>query len=305
MQIGFGLPVSGSWATPGNQVEVARRAEDLGYASLWTFQRLLSPEGPEGPVLAPPYHSVLDPLVSLAHVAGVTKRIRLGVAVVNMPFQAPAVLAKQLATLDVLSGGRLDAGLGLGWMHEEFEATGASFAARGRRGAEYIRCLRAIWSDPVVELDGEFYRVPRARIEPKPVQRPGPPILIGGTAEPALRRAGRLADGWISSSRADLAALGESVRIIRDAACGAGRDPALLRFVTRGVVRLRDGQGENRAPLTGSLAQIRGDLGRIAELGVTELFFDLNFDPEVGSPEADPGASMDRARAILEALAPA
>src|SRR5579864_5748551 len=128
MRIGFGAPVAGAWATPLYLGSFAERAEALGYASLWSFQRLLVPEGSG---MEPVYRSVLDPMVALGYLAARTSRIRLGVAVVNLPFVSPAVLAKQAATVDVLSGGRHDLGLGIGWMPEEFEATGASLPRRG------------------------------------------------------------------------------------------------------------------------------------------------------------------------------
>jgi probable F420-dependent oxidoreductase len=293
--------VSGSWATPENMIRIARRAEELGYHSLWTFQRLLSPvDGAWGEM----YRSVQDPIVTLAFLAGHTQRVRLGIAVVNLPFVSPVVLAKQLATLDIVTGGRLDTGLGLGWAPEEFEATGADMRARGRRADEFIAVLRALWRDEVVEHAGEFYRVSRMRMEPKPVQRPHPPILLGGSALPSLRRAGRLADGWISRSRADLAAIGDSIAAIRSAAEEAGRDPAALRLVCRGSVKVRPAGNPERVPLTGSLDEIRADLDELASKGFTELFVDLNFDPEIGSPDANADASLRRADEVLEALAP-
>ena len=302
MRLGFAVPVSGSWATPANTAALARRAEELGYTSLWTFQRLLSPLDGDRPVLAPPYHQVHDPLATLAFLAGQTERARLGVAVVNLPYYAPIVLAKQLTTIDHLSAGRLDVGVGLGWQPGEFEAVGVPTARRGARGEDYLRCLRAIWTQEVVDYDGPFYRVPRARVDPKPVQQPHPPILLGGMAEPALRRAGRLAGGWISSSRADLTQIDNLIEVVRAAAEKAGRDPATLRFVCRGAVRVRTGE---RAPLVGSLDEIRQDLDDLAGKGMTETFVDLNFDPEIGSPHAEPMASVERAHEVLEALAPA
>ena len=301
MQLGFAVPISGSWVGPDRCAEIARRAEELGYASLWTFQRLLSPLDGDRPVLEPQYRSVEDPLATVAFLAGLTSRVRLGVAVVNMPYYAPLVLAKSLTTLDRLSGGRLDAGLGIGWLPQELEAVAVSPKERARRAEDFIRCLQAIWTEDVVDYEGEFYRVPRSRVDPKPVQEPHPPVLLGGTAEPALRRAGRLAAGWISSSRADLSRIDESIAVVRAAAVEAGRDPAQLRFVCRGVAKVRKGE---RAPLLGSLDEIRDDLAKLAAKGVTETFIDLNFDPEIGSPEADPAESMRRAHEVLEALAP-
>ncbi|MDQ3573459.1 MAG: TIGR03619 family F420-dependent LLM class oxidoreductase [Actinomycetota bacterium] len=282
-------------------MEIARKVEDLGYTSLWTFQRLLSPLDGEKPVLPPAYRSVHDPLATLAYLAGQTTTVRLGVAIVNMPYYSPVVLAKLLTTIDHLSRGRLDAGLGIGWSPHEFAAVGVPTAQRGARAEDFIRCLKAIWTDEVVEYEGDFYRVARSRIDPKPVQKPHPPLLLGGTAEAALRRAGRVADGWISSSRADLTRIDESIAIIRSAAVRAGRDPEELRFICRGAVKVRAGE---RAPLVGSFEEIRADLGGLGTRGITETFIDLNFDPEIGSPDADPTVSMRRAHEVLETLAP-
>src|SRR5256714_5572478 len=157
VQIGFGLPVSGAWATPENVGRFAARAEELGYHSLWTFQRVLVGTDQQ---LDPVYRSVLDPLGSLAFAAARTTRVRLGVAVVNLPFVSPAYLAKQAATLDVLSGGRLDLGLGTGWSPVEFVATGASEERRGGGAggggaglpAPWCRgggaCPRRVFTDP-------------------------------------------------------------------------------------------------------------------------------------------------------------
>jgi len=305
MRIGFGAPVSGVWATPGNLAGFTAQAEAAGYASVWTFQRLIVPEGS---AMEPVYHSVLDPLVAAGYAAAGTSRIRLGVAVVNMPYLAPAYLAKQAATVDVLSGGRLDLGLGLGWMPEEFAAAGATMAGRGARTAEYIEVMRRLWAGGVAEFHGEFYTVPAGRMAPEPVQRPGPPILLGGTVPRALERAGRLADGWVTSSRTDLSRIGEGVKTVRDAAERAGRDPAAIRIICRGVVRwgapVTVPEGGGRRMLSGSFDDIRGDTQWLAEQGVTEIFYDLNWDPLVGSPDADPTGAAARAAEILDGLAP-
>jgi alkanesulfonate monooxygenase SsuD/methylene tetrahydromethanopterin reductase-like flavin-dependent oxidoreductase (luciferase family) len=145
-------------------------------------------------------------------------------------------------------------------------------------------------------------------VEPKPVQQPHPPVLMGGSAEVALRRVGRIADGWISSSRTDLAAIGQSIEVVRSAAVEAGRDPAGLRFVVRGVVRLTDGEqadeSTERRPLQGSATQIRTDLDALAAAGVTEVFFDLNWDEGTTSAGVDPAAALQGAEHLLRTLAP-
>jgi len=305
MRIGFGAPVSGAWATPENLARFAARAEQAGYASLWSFQRLLVPEGSG---MDPVYHSVLDPMAALAYAASATSSIRLGVAVINLPFVSPVYLAKQAATVDILSGGRLDLGLGIGWMPEEFAATGASMARRGARADEYVAVLRHLWAEDRSEFGGEFYQVPRSFVAPKPVQPGGPPILLGGLARPALERAGRIADGWVTSSRTDLSRIAEGVGIIREAAKQAGRDPDAMRIVCRGVVRAGAEApapgGGGRLLLSGSHEQIREDTRWLEGQGVTEIFYDLNWDPLVGSPEIDPVAATARAAGLLDALAP-
>jgi hypothetical protein len=157
-----------------------------------------------------------------------------------------------------------------------------------------------LWAPDPVEFAGEFYSLPTASMLPKPVQQSGPPVLLGGTAPRALARAGRLSDGWISSSRADLDAIGESVEAVRAGAREAGRDPAGLRFVCRGVLL----DEPRTRPLTGSFEQVRGDFATLADQGVTEVFLDLNFDPSVGNPDVPAETAMRRAHAVLEALAP-
>src|ERR1019366_2520423 len=244
MQIGFGAPVAGAWATPGNLASFAARAEQAGYASLWTFQRLMVPEGS---AMDPVYHSVLDPMVALGYTAAVTSRIRLGVAVLNVPYVSPP-------------------------------------------------------------FGGEFCSVPAARAAPKPVQRPGPPVILGGIVPRALERVGRLADGWVTSSRTDLSRIGEGIAVIREAAGKAGRDPSAIRVICRGVVHagtpLVVPEGGGRVLLSGSYDDIRADTEWLSEQGVTEIFYDLNWDPLVGSPAADPLGAAARASEILDALAP-
>jgi probable F420-dependent oxidoreductase len=301
--LGFGLPVAGAWATSEGMRRTAARAEELGYASLWTFQRVLYPADGR---LDFSYRTVLDPVVALAHVAGHTDRIRLGTATICAPFTAPALLAKALTSLDVLSGGRLTVGLGIGWLPQEYAAAGVPFERRGARMDEYLRCLDALWTQDPVEFAGAFYTVPRSHLSPPPVQRPHPPVLLGGAAAPALRRAGRLAQGWISSSRSDLTRIGASIETVRDGAREAGRDPESVQILVRGLVDLLDDDpGRQRRPLQGTREQVLDDLAALRAQGVTEVFLDLNFSPRVNSPDVDGGTALAYADRVLEAFAPA
>jgi len=299
VQHSFGIPVSGSWATPAIVREVCQEAERLGYAGLWSFQRTLYPADASIPVV---YRSVHDPLAVSAYVAGVTDRIRIGLAVVNLPFYSPLVLGKALTSIDALSDGRLDVGLGLGWSADEFRAAGASMEQRGARAAEFVQALRAVWGEDPVEHSGTYYEVPRSIVQPKPVQEQGPPVLLGGTAEVALRRAGRIADGWISSSRFELEKMPWAVETLRAAREEVGKTMDGFRLVVRGVVRVRAEDGDRA--FTGTLDKVRRDMDSYAAHGVTELFVDLNFDEEIGNPDADPVESLRRAHVALEAFAP-
>src|SRR6266571_296217 len=178
-------------------------------------------------------------------------------------------------------------------------------ARRGARTAEYVAVLRNLWTQEVSEFSGEFYRVPRGRMAPRPVQPGGPPVLLGGMARPALQRIGRIADGWLTSSRTDLSRIGDGIGVVRESAAAAGRDPATLRIICRGVVRagapVTTPGGSGRLLLSGTADQIREDTAWLSERGVTELFYDLNWDPLVGAPDIDPASAAARAGELLEA----
>jgi probable F420-dependent oxidoreductase len=302
VELSIALPTSGSWATPDNVTTIAQAAERTGCRGLWTFQRVLYPVGSG---MADVYRSVLDPLLALSFAAATTERIRLGVAVVNAPFYAPPILAKLISTLDVLSAGRLDAGLGLGWHPAEYAAVGLPMKARGRRFDEFLDCLDALLTKDPVSFAGEFYTVPESHVLPRPVQDPRPPIYIGGSSEAAYRRAGTRGDGFISSSRASLADVKGAMEVVRAAAAETGKPTP--RCIVRGVTQVRDEpvREPDRALLHGSLEQIADDLNAYAESGVVdEVFLDLNFDSaEVGNPEADPQRAIEKALAVLDLVA--
>ncbi len=204
-----------------------------------------------------------------------------------------------------MADGRLDVGVSLGWSRDEYEACGVPFSERGARLDEYLQCLQALWSDDPVEFSGRFYSVPRSIVQPKPRQRPRPPILVGGYAPATVRRAATLGDGYVGGN-VPLDRIVPLVEELRSAASAAGRDPAAFRIVCRGAVRLLDQPlpGDDRRPLWGSLDQIRADVARYRDAGLDELFFELNFDPTIGSRGADPKAAMATALHLLEELAP-
>lgn len=303
MRLGFSLPVAGDWATPDNQVRIAQHAEALGYHSLWVLQRLLyalDPKTDYPPLPGQPwpkaFERVVDPIVTLAYVAGVTRGIRLGTSVLIMPYYSPILLAKQLATLDMVSAGRLDVGLGIGWSEDEYDASGVPFKQRGKRADEFLECLNAIWTQDVVEFRGAFYQVPRSKVEPKPIQKPRPPLTVGGYTAAVIKRAVTLADGF-NGGNMPLEKVAPLVKELRAAAEAARRDPGGIHIVCRGTFKLHESpQGKDRRPLFGTLDEIREDVRRYAELGLTELFLEANFDAS--------GKPLERALDVMTRLAP-
>ena len=186
----------GPCAVPGAAARVARAAEAAGFESVWTGEHVVLPDPQEPPSPAAPETPFLDPAVALASVAAHTERIRLATGIVILPQRNPAVLAKEMASVDVVSGGRLVLGVAAGYLHQEFAALGAPFAERGARTDEYIDAIRALWTQPKPAFHGKFVSFSGIDAQPRPVQKPHPPILIGGHSAGAHRRAVRRGNGW-------------------------------------------------------------------------------------------------------------
>ncbi|MCZ6659196.1 MAG: LLM class F420-dependent oxidoreductase [Gammaproteobacteria bacterium] len=191
----FGIG-SGICTQPEVARNVARAAEDVGIESLWTGEHVVLPDPREPPSPAPPNFAMLHPSTSLAFLAGVTTRVKLGTGIVLIAQRNPVVLAKEMASLDVVSQGRLILGIGAGYLHQEFAALGIPFNERGARTDEAIEVMRALWTQAHPSFDGRFTQFANIDAEPRPVQTGGPPIVVGGTSDAALKRAIRSAQGW-------------------------------------------------------------------------------------------------------------
>ncbi len=284
MRIGVTLPSLGQGTGPEALVTAARRAEELGYDNLWVAERLLYPTSPRSAYPATPdgslpklYATALTPIESLTYVAAHTTRIGLGTGVLLMPLHNPVMLARQLATLDVLSGGRLRVGLGQGWSADELEAGGASPKGRAAHADEFVRVLEAIWTTDPVEHRGDFFTVPRSILQPKPVQSPRPPIYMAGYVPSALERVGRVANGWMPSG-VPLAAMAPMMDQVRAAARAAGRDPnavELVLFYFPAI--LEQSPGEGRPDFVGTLDEIRRDVMTARDLGAAEIIFGAGY----------------------------
>ena len=204
MRIGLFLSLGRPHHTPEFVSAVARAADAHGVESLWMGEHVVLfdehdkayPYSPSGDFPIKGEGGMAEPFTTLSFCAAVTTRVRLGTAVCLVPQRNPLYTAKEVASVDRLSDGRFDFGIGVGWQHEEFEALHVPFADRGRRNDEYIALMRRLWSDPVSTFDGEFWQLAPCRAYPKPVQQPHPPIHVGGESDVSLRRVARLGCNW-------------------------------------------------------------------------------------------------------------
>jgi probable F420-dependent oxidoreductase len=209
MKVGLFAPLGSANATPALLRTLGREAEDRGFESVWVAEHVVLfdeyesvyPYSPDGRFPGAADSGLLEPLTALTFLAAVTDRIRLGTGICLVPQRNPVYTAKQVVDLDALSGGRVDFGVGIGWLREEFEALGAPFDRRGARTDEYLAVMKALWQDEVSEHRGELYDLPPCRMYPKPVQTPHPPIHVGGESDAALRRVARHGQGWYSFNR--------------------------------------------------------------------------------------------------------
>ncbi len=286
MRTGFFLPQLGPAASPQAIVHVAQRAEALGYDSVWTTERLLYPVKPQTPYPGSPdgslpevYKHALDPLETLTFAAAHTNRVALGTSVLDMPYYNPVMLARRLTTLDVFSGGRLRVGFGQGWSKDEYDAVGISPRGLGHRADEFLGVLKAIWTSDPVEFHGRYFHVPKAIIQPKPVQKPHPPIYLAAYAPSALRRAATLANGWHPAG-VPPDGLKQMMATLKSMAQAAGRKPAAVEVVVRANLSITPHpQGKGRGMFSGTLEEIKEDIGTIRTLGANELIFDPTFSP--------------------------
>lgn len=262
----------GPFSTSEGARAIATAAESAGFDSLWTVEHVLVPADyestypydPSGRMPGGEATDIPDPLVWLAYVAGVTTTIKLGTGILIVPQRNPAVVAKEVATLDKLSGGRMLLGVGAGWLAEEFDALGVPFAGRGRRLDSYLAAMRTLWAEDQATVDDEFVSFTNAISLPKPVNRTVP-VIVGGHTEVAARRAGRLGDGFFPG-RGSPQRLRELLGVMRHAAEDAGRDPDAIE-VTAGTTAVF---GDD--PL--------GAVGELIDVGVHRVAIPpLSFDP--------------------------
>ena len=270
MKIGLFLNSTGPMVTGEGFAETARAADERGFHSLWVSEHILffdhfdsTPPFSEKSSLVAGEYGGFDPFASLAFLAAVTRKIRLGTGVALVTQRNPVQTAKLAATIDHLSGGRLDLGLGLGWVREEFEALEVPFEARGRRADSYLRVMRSLWEDDPSECETPDYRLPPARHWPKPVQRPLP-VHVGGNSDGALRRTARFGNGWYAFNLGP-EELAERLAFLEAELARAGRTREEIQINVCGFQKPVDGEV----------------MRRYAEVGVDQLIlFTMDLGPE-------------------------
>ena len=286
MKYGFSLIVRGNDATPDSFARIAERAEALDIDSLWCSAHVvLPPQVKSGYVLMPgvmhPEHwkeRYWEPFTVLSYLAAVTSKITLGTSVVIVPMHNPFELAKQVAEVDQLSGGRFVFGIGVGWFEEEFEVLGQDFHNRGARTDEAIELMKVLWADDPVSFAGKHYRVENAFFGPKPVQQPSPPIWVAGGSKAALKRAARCADAW-HPARPSLENLREARIVLNGYLEEAGRTPESLEIAVKLPLIFQDGPpASGQPPTQGRVADIIDAIEAYREAGASQLV--LDFVPE-------------------------
>jgi probable F420-dependent oxidoreductase len=262
---------------------VASAADGCGFATLWVGEHVVMvdrsesryPYSDDGVIAVPAKADWLDPMIALAFAAAASSRIGVATGVLLLPEHNPVMVAKQAASLDRLSGGRLTLGVGVGWSREEFDALGVPFEHRAARTTEYVAAMRTLWRDDVASFDGKFVGFDSIRVNPKPASDRRIPIVVGGNSDPALRRVAAWGDGWYGFNLDGVAAVRERIAKLERLCAESGRDRARLRL----SVALRNPG--------------IGDIGALAELGVDELVF-------VEAPPDRPGTAGDWVSALAD-----
>jgi probable F420-dependent oxidoreductase len=281
VKFGVHLPHIGPFSDGASMIRFARAAEDQGYDSVWGSDHVVFPVSYEskypysetGDFPLPGQVPWVEEVTSLAFVAGATSRIRLGTSILVLPYRNPVMNAKTLAAVDVLSNGRLICGVGAGWMREEAEAMGMPFDDRGARTDEHIEVLKALWTMDEASYEGKHYSLPPVRSEPRPIQKPHPPIWVGGHEPAALRRAARYGNGWHAYRlRAD--ELREKAAYVKQKAEEYGRDPSAIMLSVRAPLMISDRSLSVDRAFAGTPDAIKQQISAFRDAGVEYIVFE-------------------------------
>ncbi len=273
MKFGYVTPQNWGLSSPQDVTDLAIRAEQMGFDSVWVNHHILNLGYIYDRLEGRPYY---DALTTLTWIGALTERVRLGTTVLVLPYLNPIVLAKSVATLDAMSGGRVTLGVGVGMLREENEALGSDFATRGAYSDESIRIMRELWGAEDASYSGRFFEFGPVKFSPKPVQPGGVPILIGGMSRAAMRRCARLGDGWHPNG-GSVERIGERFAEIRRMADGHGRDPDDIRLVVRCELDVLDAEsGDPATPMIGTPDELARSIEALRDAGASEIVLGIS-----------------------------
>jgi probable F420-dependent oxidoreductase len=291
MKIGLVVPQFGINATKENLVNFIKLAEKEGFESLWVYDRMLYAINPQQPYPGTPnkrewpeyFKNNLDPLTTLSFIAANTTKVNLGTCIIDMLFHNPITLAKEFTTIDILSEGRTICGYGIGWSKEEYLAANIPYQKRGERADEILQAMKKVWTDDVVEFDGEFYKIPKSIINPKPIQKPHPKILLGGFSPKTFERMVKYGDGYIGALAGSFEYFYNSMKMFNDAIEKSSRarkdlDLTILTYPHL-IKNNRSEKNIDRFPLTGeTIDEIGSDLSVLKKSGVDRVILAIDAD---------------------------
>lgn len=284
MQFGLILPHIGPGASPEAIDGAARLADEAGFHSVWVLDRLLYPTSPRTPYpgtadgsLPDVMQTVFEPMTTLTWLAGRTRNVRLGTGVLVSAFRSPVLLARMGATLDQLSGGRFICGLGMGWSQDEYEASGVDFREKGARLDEYIDVVRNCWTQETPSYHGRFYTLPESHLRPGPVQKPHPPLWVGGDSEAAVRRAVERGTGWFASGYLALDDMLARIDLARRLILEKGGAPSAFHLGMWAPMAITP--APTPMPLVGPPQHVREGIEEYEDMGIGLIVLALGFIP--------------------------
>jgi len=277
LKLGLSIPQVGVNGTRENALKLAQAAEKENFESLWVQERILWPINPKSKYPASPdgslreeYQHNLDSMNLLSYIAANTSKILLGTGIIVNAYHLPVRFAKEVATVDILSQGRFVCGLGIGWSKDEYQTSNVPFERRGARQDEFIQAIKKVWTDDVVEFNGEFYNISPSKIDPKPVQKPHPKILLGGFGPKTFERITNYANGYLSALAMPIPTFEQLISGFKQTVEKAGKNPDDFNISTLTFPQISEtssGNGE-RFPMTGTIEEVGSDIKKLKEVGV-------------------------------------
>ncbi|HJS64951.1 MAG TPA: TIGR03619 family F420-dependent LLM class oxidoreductase [Nitrososphaeraceae archaeon] len=292
MKVGLAVPQFGINATKENLTRFVQIAEQEGFESLWVYDRMLYAINPQQPYPGTPdkrewpefFKNNLDPLTTLAFIAASTTKVNLGTCIIDMTFHNPVTLAKEFTTIDILSEGRTICGFGIGWSKDEYLAANIPYEKRGERANEILQAMKNVWTEDIVEFNGDFYKIPKSIIDPKPVQKPHPKILLGGFSPKTFERMIKYGDGYIGTLAGSFDYFHNSIKMFNDSiekSSRTRRDLDLTVLTFPYLMKTSSEKKSNRSPMTGgTIDEIGSDLSVLERSGVDRVILAVNAEKD-------------------------